>query len=60
MRKARVATVSFGRGPDPQATLRRALALVQQAGEGRPDIIALPEACLNDRRSAQARSGAAV
>jgi beta-ureidopropionase len=53
VRKARVATVSFGRGSDLQATLHRALALVERAGEGRPDIIALPEACLNDRKTAQ-------
>jgi predicted amidohydrolase len=57
MKNVRVATVSFGRGSDREATLQRALSLVERAGEGRPDIIALPEACVNDRTTAETVPG---
>ena len=49
MKNVRVATVSFGRGTDQDAQLQRALNLVERAGEAKPDIIALPEACVNNR-----------
>lgn len=57
MRNVRVAAVSFGRSSNRETTLHRALNLVERAGEGRPDIMALPEACMNDRATAETVPG---
>ncbi|HHW10718.1 MAG TPA: hypothetical protein GXX29_12170 [Firmicutes bacterium] len=53
MRRVRVATISMPRRNSLDSGLATALGLVDQAGLYRPDIIALPEACINDRQSPQ-------
>jgi predicted amidohydrolase len=57
MRTVRVASISFRRGNDVAATLQQALALVNQAGEAQPDIIVLPENCINSRETAETVPG---
>ena len=42
-KKVRVAAVQFGAGNDVEANLAKALAMIDQAAEQRPDLMVLPE-----------------
>jgi len=53
MRRVRVSSISFERHGDPETVLETALRLVDRAGEAQPDIIALPENCINSIASPQ-------
>jgi len=57
MRQVRVVAISMQRKNSVELSLATALDLVDQAGLFRPDVMALPEACINDRNSPQTVPG---